>query len=201
MLRLILSVAVLISVSGCATSPPRQPDNLCEIFREKEDWYEASVDAADRWGGPIEVPMAIMYQESSFKEDARPPMRFFLGVVPYGRGSSAYGYSQAQTPAWEDYQRESGNGWADRDDFDDAVDFVQWYMDKTSRINGVSKSNTYAQYLNYHEGWGGYRRGTYKSKQWLINVAKKVDRRARTYRAQFESCKDEFDSGWFWGLF
>jgi len=126
--RLALLVPVLLSY-GCATAPPEEPDNICEIFREKEDWHDASVSASKRWGGPVHLPMAIMYQESAFREDARPPMRYFLGFIPTGRGSSAYGYSQAQTPAWSDYQRESGNSWADRDDFEDAVDFVQWYMD------------------------------------------------------------------------
>ena len=59
----------------------------------------------------------------------------FQRVAP----GSAYGFSQAKTPSWQDYQRETGNGWADRDDFDDAIDFMQWYINKSHRVNGVAE--------------------------------------------------------------
>ena len=114
----IVPLAVALSLlTGCASAPPSDPDNICAIFREHRDWYKASKKASNRWGGPIHVPMAIMYQESSFKHDARPPMRYFLGFIPYGRGSSAYGYAQAQTPAWKDYKAQAGSMFSDRDDF------------------------------------------------------------------------------------
>ena len=94
-------------------------------------------------------------------------MQYFLWIIPTGRASSAYGYSQAKTMTWSDYIRESKNSGADRDDFDDAIDFMGWFAYKTHKINGVSKWDAYGQYLNYHEGWGGYKRGTYKKKKWL----------------------------------
>lgn len=34
MLRLSMP-ALLLALAGCATKPPANPDNLCEIFREK----------------------------------------------------------------------------------------------------------------------------------------------------------------------
>ena len=141
--------------------------------------------------------MAMMYQESAFKHDARPPMRFFLGIIPLGRPSSAYGYSQAKNASWKDYQRETGNGWADRKDFADAVDFMQWYIDKSRRVNGVSKWDGYALYLNYHEGWSGYKRKSYANKAWLIDTAKKVDARAKRYAAQYQRCEKKLKRGWF----
>jgi hypothetical protein len=90
-----LVMAVLL-LTACASSPPKNPEDLCDVFEEKRDWYKASKDASDRWGAPIQVPMAIMYQESAYKGKAKPPMRWFLGIIPYGRASSAYGYSQAK---------------------------------------------------------------------------------------------------------
>ncbi|PTB82792.1 hypothetical protein C9986_02225, partial [Pseudidiomarina aestuarii] len=120
--RTLITIALGCSIlAGCATAPPEQPDNLCEIFREKRDWYDAAADMRDKWGVPIHIPMAIMYQESSFKHNAVPPRDYLLWIIPWGRVSSAYGYSQAKTPTWEDYQRETDNGWASRDDFDDAI--------------------------------------------------------------------------------
>lgn len=197
--RLIL-ISVVVFAAGCASSPPRQPDDLCKIFEEKRDWYKAAKSASKRWGAPIPVPMAIMYQESSFQAKARPPRRYFLGFIPFGRVSSAYGYSQAKTPSWEDYQRESGNHWADRDNFADAMDFLQWYISKSHRVNGVSKADAYRQYLNYHEGWTGYRRGNYRQKQWLLATARKVDARAKRYAGQYKRCKKDLNRGWLWRL-
>ncbi|WP_040394798.1 lipoprotein [Catenovulum agarivorans] len=204
MLKFKLYMGLLIAsatLAGCATSPPQKPDDLCEIFYEHRDWYDAAADARDKWGVPIHIPMAMMYQESSFKSDAQPPMEYFLGFIPIGRASSAYGYSQAKTMTWDDYKRETGNGWADRDDFEDAIDFMGWFIYKTHKINGVSKWDANKQYLNYHEGWGGYRKKTYSKKKWLQNVALKVQRRAETYGAQLKRCEEDLQSGWLWRLF
>jgi hypothetical protein len=141
--------------------------------------------------------LAMMYQESSFKADARPPMQYFLWFIPTGRASSAYGYAQAKDEVWEEYQDQSGNGWSDRDDFADAIDFMGWYTSKSQRINGTSKWDAYNQYLNYHEGWGGFSRGSYRQKSWLLPVARKVEARSRRYAQQMHSCRDELDSSWF----
>lgn len=183
-------------VTGCATAPPKNPTNLCAIFEQYPDWHEAAEDTRQKWGAPAHVTMAMMFQESSFRHDARPPMRWFL-FIPYGRASSAYGYAQAKDETWADYRRETGNGWADRDDFDDAMDFMGWYMSKTSRLNGISKWDAYGQYLNYHEGWTGYRRGNHLRKRWLLGVSRKVESRAKRYAEQYWDCKDKLDSGWF----
>jgi hypothetical protein len=199
-----MAVAIVLGLlADCATAPPQEPDNLCAIFREHHEWYEASVASSKRWGAPVHVPMAIIYQESGFESDARPAMRYFLGFIPYGRGSSAYGYSQAKSEAWNEYERETG--WIfssqDRDNFADAVDFVQWYIDKTHKINGVSKWDAYNQYLNYHEGRGGFARGSHKSNPALLKSAQKVDARARMYAAQYGKCRKELEKGWLARLF
>lgn len=198
---LLLVSATSLLISGCSTPPPQNTSNLCEIFAEHRDWYHAAADMRDKWGVPIHVPMSIMYQESSFKHNARPPMRWFLGVIPYGRASSAYGYSQAKTVTWDEYVKEADRFWANRDNFDDAIDFMGWYISKSQRLNGVSKWDAYAQYLNYHEGWGGYKRGSYNSKAWLKQVAKKVDSRAKSYAAQLKTCEEDLQRGWLWRLF
>jgi hypothetical protein len=173
---------------GCSTYMPSDPNNLCTIFTENEDWYEDAKSSRDRWGAPLHVMMAIMKQESSFVPDAKPPMEYFL-FIPIGRASSAYGYAQAQDPAWENYQKSSGNTWSSRDDFADAIDFIGWYMNISHKKNGVSKWDAYRQYLNYHEGWGGYSRQSYKGKKWLLNVAGKVASQSALYSSQLKKCK------------
>lgn len=187
-------------ISGCVTPQPKNISNVCEIFKEREDWWDAANDMNDRWGTPIHVVMAMMYQESSFKADAAPPMEYFLGFIPIGRASSAYGYSQAKTVTWDEYVKESGNSWSSRSDFDDAIDFMGWYTAKTNRLNKVSKWDAKNQYLNYHEGWGGYKRKTYRKKAWLVRVAQKVDNRAKRYATQLRGCEDYLNSSWLWRL-
>jgi len=198
-IKFILMILIVpVVVAGCATAPPKNASNLCDIFYEKDDWYDAAADARDKWGVPIHIPMAMMYQESSFRHDAKPPKkRIFFGLIPWGRVSSAYGYSQAKTPTWQDYMRETGNRGADRDDFDDAIDFMGWFIYKTHTVNGISKWDAYGQYLNYHEGWGGYRRATYNNKAWLKKVAQRVKDRSLRYATQLKQCEDDLQKGWF----
>ena len=69
------------------------------------------------WGVPVHVPMAMMFQESSFRHNARPPRRKILGIIPGSRPSNARGYSQALTATWNDYQEETGNRRASRTNF------------------------------------------------------------------------------------
>ncbi|WP_090368298.1 hypothetical protein [Ferrimonas sediminum] len=201
LIKLILSALVLVGLVGCATPPPRDPENLCNIFTENRGWYKAAKNTREKWGVPVHVPMAMMYQESSFKHNAQPPMRWFLGFIPIGRASSAYGYAQAKTVTWDQYARETGNSWSSRSDFDDAMDFMGWYIYKSNKVNGVSKWDAYRQYLNYHEGWGGYKRGSYKSKQWLVKTSRKVESRSKRYAAQYNQCKEDLDRSWLWRLF
>ncbi|WP_441004440.1 transglycosylase SLT domain-containing protein [Pseudocolwellia agarivorans] len=200
MKKVFIALLSLLLVS-CSTLPPKNPENICSIFEQNTDWYFAAKDAKEKWGVPIHVPMSMMYQESSFKHDATPPMDYFLGFIPIGRVSSAYGYSQAKTMTWEDYMRETDNSGADRDDFDDAIDFMGWFIYKSQKINKTSKWDAYNQYLNYHEGWGGFKRKSYHKKKWLMAVAKKVDSRARRYSAQLKKCEESLGKGWWSRLF
>ncbi len=192
---LALVVAALLA-TGCANSSPRNTSDACAIFEEKDDWYDSAKDAYEKWGVPVHVQLAIIRQESSFKHDAKPPRQKLLWVIPWTRPSSAYGYAQIKDSTWDWYRDKTGNRWADRDDFDDAVDFVGWYCNTSHRLLGISKWDAYNQYLAYHEGHGGFKRKTYRKKKWLVKTARKVDSNARRYRAQLARCEDELDRGW-----
>lgn len=197
--RSLSAILVTVLLAGCASRPPSDRENLCAVYRQKPNWYSDSIKAAKRWKGPLEVPMAIMAQESSFRANAKPPIRFFLGFIPYGRASDAYGYPQALDSTWSRYRNEAGSMFSQRDKFDDSIDFIQWYMHKSWQVNRVDKNDAFAQYLNYHEGQGGYKRGTWKKKRWLINTARLVEQRTLRYRSQLASCKPELDKrikGW-----
>lgn len=196
--RLFFFVLALGIFSACSSSPPRNTEDGCAIFSEKDDWYEYALNSQKKWGVPVHVQLAIIYQESRFVEDARPPKDHILWVIPWGHKTSAYGYGQVKDSTWEWYQESTGNSWADRDDFEDVTDFIGWYASVSNKKLGISRSDAYNQYLAYHEGHGGFQRKTYNGKPWLLKVARKVDDRARAYRAQLQKCEDELDDGsWF----
>lgn len=191
----------LLAITGCATSPPRNVENICEIFEEKqgwfiEDWFDEAEEAEERWDVPIPVMMATMYQESKFRAKAKPPRKWILWIIPWKRPSSAYGYAQVLDGTWDVYVDDTGNSFANRKDFGDSVDFVGWYHARSARNLGLARNDAYRLYLAYHEGEGGYRRGTWKNKGWLLGVAKKVEGRAKTWDAQLKKCRDDLD-GWF----
>lgn len=196
MTRFIALISVLF-IAGCATSPPRNVENACYIFNEKPDWYKASMAAEEKWGLPMQVQLAIMRQESSFKHDAAPPRDTFLGVPMWWRISSAYGYAQAKDSTWDWYKDKTGRFWASRENYADAVDFMGWYASISQRTLGISKWDAYNQYLAYHEGHGGWKKQTYNKKAWLIGVAKKVDTNARMYGSQLQGCRDSLKSSWW----
>ena len=132
---------------------PRQPDNLCQLFRGEEDWYEAAVATREKWGVPIQILMAIMRQESSLKRMHSHRWSTFVDISHWAR-QRCLRLCSGKEGCLGEYVEETGNWFADRDDFSDAIDFIGWYMDKTSQVNKVSKWDAYHQYLNYHEGRG-----------------------------------------------
>lgn len=196
-----LILSLTLALLSCASPPPKQADDLCSVFEEKDDWYEDARSATERWGTPIHVQMAIIRHESSYGEDARPPRDYLLGVIPWFRPSSAYGYAQVKDETWDWYIEKTGNYGADRDDFDDAVDFVAWYTNQSNRVLGISKWDAYKQYLAYHEGQGGYRKGSYRKKKWLLRYARKVERTAKRYAVQLNACRDRLESERSWWFF
>ena len=190
-------VLCMLSLASCSNAPPGNISDSCEIFREKDDWYDDARDSYERWGVPIHVQLAIIHQESRFMHDAKTELEYFLWLIPTGRKSSAYGYAQAKDETWDWYMESTDNRGADRDDFADAVDFIGWYGRLSYDMLDISRWDAYNQYLAYHEGHGGYRRKTFNQKPWLIQVAKKVDKLAKSYHTQLSRCEDELNTGWW----
>jgi len=187
---LILTVTVAL-MGACAAAPPKQQENLCAIFDQYPEWYDAAKESQDKWGTPPHILMAFVKYESSFRHDAKPGWDWFL-FIPLGRKSSAEGYAQAKDEAWEEYEDETGGFFKSRSDMEDALDFIGWYNYKSNKYLGISKWDPKRLYLAYHEGRGGYARGSYKSKPEVVRVANRVDSLAREYGAQLRQCEDRF---------
>jgi len=184
-------VLLLCALAGCATTPPKQQGNLCAVFRQYPYWYDYAKASEQKWGVPIHIQMAFVRHESSYREDAKPAYEWFL-FIPLGRPSSAKGYAQIQDPAWRDYKNETGGLLKSRSDMEDALDFIGWYNNKSHKMLGISKWDAKRLYLAYHEGQGGYKRGTYRNKPGLNRIANRVDSSARQYSAQLRRCEDQF---------
>ena len=186
--RAAILIVLLGSCSSARYEAPSNLDNACSIIQQRPQYLRAMQMAERRWGVPVAVQMATIYQESKFIGNAKTRKEYFLGVIPKGRVSSAYGYAQALDGTWDEYRDKTGNWSGRRNNIYDATDFMGWYMSETKRRAGVSLTNAEHQYLAYHEGQGGYMRGSYKSKSWLMRVAREVGNRANMYDRQLDRC-------------
>ncbi|MCH7598902.1 MAG: transglycosylase SLT domain-containing protein [Myxococcales bacterium] len=183
---------------GC-TSPPRDPDNLCSIFGQKHAWYRTTLASQRRWGIDQATQMAVIFQESSFRAGARPPRTKLLGFIPWRRKSSAYGYAQVVDGTWDVYRREAVRPRAERNRFADATDFIGWYMSRIAKRAQIDKTSARSLYLAYHEGAGGFQRGTHLKKKWLLDISYRVAQRTARYRAQLELCRERLERyRWWW---
>lgn len=187
-----LRLSAFILLAACAGSghaPPSDLDSACTIVRERPSYLKAMKATEKKWGVPVATQMAVVYQESKFRGDARTPLRFVLGVIPMGRQSSAYGYAQALDATWKEYKRDQGRAGARRNKFKDASDFMGWYFNTSREKNGIALNDTRNQYLAYHDGNTGYARGSYKRKPWLMRIADELAVRANMYHKQLTACR------------
>ena len=194
--KTLLILCICVSLQACA-SQPSKPDDICSIFGEKRGWHKASVSAEKKWGTSMHIPMAFMYQESTFRAKAKPPRKKLLGFIPWRRLSSAYGYAQVIDGTWRQYHKATGQYWRVRHEFVDATDFIHWYMREAMRLNKVSADDAYNLYLNYHEGTAGFARKSYQQKPWLMKAAQNVQRRSQRYRDQYNRCRESLKPGFF----
>ena len=132
-----LLIVNALQLVGCAAvpEPPRQTDSACAILAEKPYWDRAMRTVKRRWGVPVEVQLAIIRNESSFRHDTQP--RSPSG----GYASSAYGYPQAIGGTWQWYRDETGQYRAKQTDFADAADFIGWYTNRSRRVLAISQGN------------------------------------------------------------
>jgi len=192
----LLAAASSLLLAACSAGPgpfrsdaqPSTTEDICQIFRERPHWLDAARKAQAKWKVPAALQMAIIWRESAFRGNVRPPRTFLLGFIPAGRPSSSTGFTQAVDGTWKWYVDSTGNRGAQRSDFADSADFVGWYVDRSRRSNGIAKTDAYRNYLAYHEGHGGYRKGSYRSKPGVLKAAREVERMYKRYQGQLRRC-------------
>ena len=193
-----LAVLALFLVSGSVNAAPRDANNMCTILAQKKGWYAAGVKASKRWELPMHIGLAFIHRESSFVAKAKPPRKKVLGIVPWRRSSSAYGYAQATDEAWKDYKKDTGRRFVQRDDFADALDFIGWYNDRSHKLLKLRKNDAYRLYLAYYNGHTGYSQGRWRKSNTIKGYAKKAAAQASLYKKQLRSCRGKSKKrSWF----
>ena len=198
---LILFSLIFIFVVSCTSNNNLNTADSCIIFEENRNWYKATKKSYEKWGTPISLQLAIINQESSFKQFAKPKRNKMFGIIPVNRPSTAFGYAQVTNPTWNWYKSRTGNNNASRANFKDVTDFIGWYTTQTNKMLGISINDYFNQYLAYHEGHSGWKNSSYDSKKWLIDVAKKVESKANMYNSQFKQCEKRLNKKGLFGIF
>ena len=172
LIRSVLVIAISVS-SGCAVSPPgilRTPAN-CFLKNQAGMTLSTTLQTLGMYlrADFVIYSARIFFRVrceattcKNFRDYSRSPGEFSMHTV-IRRQKMELGATIVRLPT---------HTWQVRDNFRDAADFVGWYVDRAHRIAGISKSDAYRHYLAYHEGVGGFKRGTFKSKRWLLGVAR-----------------------------
>ena len=197
---LIFFCVFFLYLTACTSTKMNTADS-CIIFKEQKKWYKATKNSFDKWGVPIEYQLALINQESSFQQFVKPKRKKIFGLIPTMRPSTAFGYAQITNPTWDWYKKNTGKYNASRANFKDVTDFIGWYSNQSLKMLGISKKDYYNQYLAYHEGQGGWNKKTFESKEWLIDVAKRVETNAKKYNNQLLNCEKDLNKKGIFGIF
>ncbi len=188
-MRCVFVVVLTMMLVACGTVP-RQTDNACAVFEQRdglfENWERDARRVEREYGVPVAVLMATVYAESGYRHNAKPPRRKLFGFIPWKRVSSAYGYSQALDGTWASYKKQTGRWMAKRNDFGDAIRFIGWYHHQSHLKNGIALNDAYRLYIAYHEGHGGYARGNWSGP--AKAGANRASKMAARYSQQLRNC-------------
>ena len=198
---LILFSIIFLFVVACTKIEKTNTEDSCILFKQNNNWYKATKKSYDKWKTPISLQLAIINQESSFQQFAKPKRKRFFSFIPGTRPSTSFGYAQVTNPTWDWYKSKTGNSNASRANFKDITDFIGWYTEQSYSMLGISKNDFYNQYLAYHEGHSGWKKQTFKSKEWLMEVAKNVELIANKYNKQLKECEDQLNKKGLFGIF
>jgi len=198
---LTLLLLIFLYIVACSSIEPSYTADSCILFKEKKKWYQATKKSFTKWGAPISLQLAFINQESSFRQFAKPKRKKILGVIPGSRISTAFGFAQVTDSTWNWYKSRTGNKNASRANFYDVTDFIGWYTEQSNKILGISKKDAYNQYLAYHEGHNGWKKKSYNSKNWLVEVAKNVELNSNMYNNQLNQCEKKLNKKGLFGIF
>ncbi|QIW10091.1 transglycosylase SLT domain-containing protein [Francisella sp. LA112445] len=155
--------------------------NICQILKYHPSWKKSLIKANNKYNISPAFTLAIIHQESKFHANVK------------NSHSSAFGYAQALNGTWKVFQRDVEPN-AKRNNFNDSVEFVDWYMARLAHKLDIKASDSFDLYLAYMLGEGGYRNymdNPHKSSSMLHReaIAAKVRLKSQVYNLELEDCK------------
>ena len=63
---------LFIFIIACTSNQQINTADSCIIFDQKKNWYKSTKKSYDNWNTPIALQLAIINQESSFRQFAKP---------------------------------------------------------------------------------------------------------------------------------
>ena len=131
-------VFAIFALSSCSENETKvdKSTGVCEIISQYSGWNKSLKKAQDNYNLSPAFAMAIIYQESKFDANAS------------SKYSSAYGYAQAINGTWKHFQKDVKTN-AKRNNFDDSVQFMGWYMSSLSKSLKLSMSDSTNLYIAY----------------------------------------------------
>ena len=78
-----LGLAILMVLSGCFSTPAREVTNICDLLDEKVSWYRAVKKSEEKWGAPMHIQLAIIYQELKSFQDTENGSKLERSGVDY----------------------------------------------------------------------------------------------------------------------
>ena len=169
------------------TPSQQEVADACLLLKQNRPWHEALRDTARNWGAPMGFQLAVIKQESSFDGERpaasrRPPMvrarRRRTRVIGQGLQPGA------RIPRGRCTRRRPATGAPAATTSATSSDFIGWYFSTTGKRTGLGQFDYKGHYLAYHEGAGGYLKGTWTrpSAGWSIPPPASPSRPAATKR-------------------
>ena len=85
----IICISILF-LYACTSNQLTNTADSCIIFDQKKNWYKATKKSYDKWDTAIAFQLAVIKQESSFTQFAKPKRKKLLGFIPSARPSTAF---------------------------------------------------------------------------------------------------------------
>ncbi|ASG68310.1 lipoprotein [Francisella halioticida] len=156
--------------------------NICQILKHHPNWRNSLKRVNKKYNISPAFTLAVIHQESKFHANAK------------NRHSSAFGYAQALDGTWKIFQKTVKPN-AKRNDFNDSVEFVDWYMSQLTHNLHLKTSNSFNLYLAYLLGEGGYKNyinNSYQNSNSIQKkeaIAAKVRLKTQVYNLELKDCK------------
>lgn len=178
---LIISILLLNTTSLLASAQNTSNISICQILKYHPSWKNSLKNVDKKYNIPPAFTLAVIHQESKFHANAK------------NKNSSAFGYAQALDGTWKVFQKDVEPN-AKRNNFNDSVEFVDWYMSRLAHKLHLKPSDSFDLYLAYMLGEGGYKNYTnnpYQNNDSLLKkeaIAAKVRLKSQVYNLELQNC-------------